>query len=169
VRKWRPINSIAVSFMIIPFSALCVALAPRLGAREVSLGFFTVNSILLMMSIGIAFQGFAECFLSPRYLEYASKQAPPGETGLYMGYAHLNSAFGWLFGFILSGMLLDRWCPDPTKLPAGLDEAARAVYYAHAHYIWYVFSLVGVMGFILLIAFRYVTDAMDRKAAEVSR
>lgn len=165
VRKWRPISSIAVSFLIIPLSAFTVSLAPMLGTREVSLGFATVNSIILMMSIGIAFQGFAECFLSPRYLEYASKQAPPGETGLYMGYAHLNSAFGWLFGFILSGILLDRWCPDPAKLPQGLDEAAKAAYYAHAHYIWYVFTGIGIMGFILLMVFRAVTDRLDRREA----
>ncbi|MBI5242186.1 MAG: MFS transporter [Elusimicrobia bacterium] len=165
VRNWRPISSIAVSFLIIPLSAFTVSLAPLVGTKEVSLGFATVNTIILMMSIGIAFQGFAECFLSPRYLEYASKQAPPGETGLYMGYAHLNSAFGWLFGFILSGVLLDKWCPDPSKLPAGLDDAARGAYYAHAHYIWYVFTGVGILGFVLLMVFRVVTDRMDRAAS----
>ncbi|MDD5658111.1 MAG: MFS transporter [Elusimicrobia bacterium] len=163
VRDWRPISSIAVSFLIIPLSAFTISLAPMVGTREVSLGFTTVNTIILMMAIGIFFQGLAECFLSPRYLEFASKQAPPGETGLYMGYAHLNSAFGWLFGFILSGVLLDRWCPDPARLPAGLDEAARAAYYAHAHYIWYVFTAVGAAGFVLLMAFRHFTDLLDAR------
>ncbi|MDD5627543.1 MAG: MFS transporter [Elusimicrobia bacterium] len=167
VRRWRPISSIAVSFLIIPLSALSVSLAPLIGAQEVSLGFTTVNTIILMMMIGIVFQGLAECFLSPRYLEYASKQAPPGETGLYMGYAHLNSAFGWLFGFILSGVLLEKWCPDPASLPAGFTELERAARYSHAHYIWYVFTGVGVAGFILLMAFRWFTDRLDgRKAAK---
>ncbi|MFA6002772.1 MAG: MFS transporter [Elusimicrobiota bacterium] len=165
VKSWRPVSSIGVSFLIIPLSALAVSLAPLLGAKEVSLGFMTVNSIILTMIVGITFQGLAECFLSPRYLEYASKQAPPGETGLYMGYSHLNSAFGWLFGFILSGLLLDRWCPDPSKLPAGITELEKAAYYSHAHYIWYVYTAVGVLGFLLLISFRYITDRMDRKAA----
>ncbi|MBI5240720.1 MAG: MFS transporter [Elusimicrobia bacterium] len=164
VRRWRPISSIGVSFLIIPLSALCVALAPMIGTKEVSLGFTAVNTIILMMMIGIFFQGLAECFLSPRYLEYASRQAPPGETGLYMGYAHLNSAFGWLFGFILSGMLLEKWCPDPATLPQGLGELERAAYYAHAHYIWYVYTAVGVAGFILLMAFRHITDRMDARA-----
>jgi dipeptide/tripeptide permease len=167
VRRWRPISSIAVSFLIIPLSAFTVSLAPLIGTKEVSLGFTTVNTIILMMMIGIFFQGLAECFLSPRYLEYASKQAPPGETGLYMGYAHLNSAFGWLFGFILSGMLLEKWCPDPSTLPPDLSEAARAGYYAHAHYIWYVYTAVGVAGFILLMAFRHITDRMDARNASV--
>jgi dipeptide/tripeptide permease len=165
VRKWRSVNSIAVSFLIIPLSAFSVTLAPMLGTQEVSLGFTSMNPVNLMMMIGIAFQGLAECFLSPKYLEFASKQAPPGETGLYMGYAHLNSAFGWLFGFILSGILLDKWCPDPAKLSPDLTEAARAAVYAHAHYIWYVFTGIGILGFVLLMTFRAVTDAIDRKAA----
>jgi dipeptide/tripeptide permease len=171
VRSWRPVASIAVAFLIIPFSAVSVAQAPALGAREVSLGFAQVNTVLLMMVVGIFFQGLAECFLSPRYLEYASKQAPPGETGLYMGFSHLNTAFGWMLGFFMSGVLLERWCPDPAKLPPGLDEAARAAFYAHAHYIWYAFSLVGVAGFALLAVFRYVTDqaGKNREMPSISR
>ncbi|MBI4669726.1 MAG: MFS transporter [Elusimicrobia bacterium] len=162
VRFWRPVNSIAVSFLIIPLSALSVALAPMIGVKEVFLGTFSVNTIILMMIIGIMFQGLAECFLSPKYLEYASKQAPAGETGLYMGFAHLNSAFGWFFGFVISGILLDKWCPDPARLPIGLSEAARGAFYAHAHYIWYVFTGIGLLGFALLMAFRFVTDRLDR-------
>jgi len=127
VKSWRPISSIAVSFLIIPLSALSVALAPAIGTKDVAIfGLLTVNTIILMMIVGIFFQGLAECFLSPRYLEFASKQAPEGETGLYMGYAHLNSAFGWLFGFILSGMLLEKWCPDPARLPQGITELEKA-------------------------------------------
>ena len=48
-----------------------------------------------LLIVGIALQGFAECFLSPRYLEFASKQAPPGQEGLYMGYSHINFFFAW--------------------------------------------------------------------------
>ena len=162
VRKIRPVSSIGIGFLIIPLSALSVAIAPMLGAKEVSLGFTTVNTIILMMMIGIVFQGVAECFLSPRFLEYASKQAPEGEVGLYMGYSHLNAGFGWLFGFVISGYLLDVWCPDPSRLPEGITAIERASYYAHAHYIWYVFTAIGVLGFVLLAGFRALTDRIDR-------
>jgi len=164
VRKIRPVTSIGIGFLIIPLSALSVAIAPMLGTEEVSLGFTTVNPIILMMMIGIMCQGVAECFLSPRFLEYASKQAPEGEVGLYMGYSHLNAGFGWLFGFVVSGYLLDIWCPDPSTLPEGLTAAERASYYLHAHYIWYVFTAIGVLGFVLLVLFRTVTDRIDRAA-----
>jgi dipeptide/tripeptide permease len=164
VRKMRPVSSIAISFLIIPLAALSVAIAPRFGSDPISLGFIEMHPIVLLMIIGIAFQGLAECFLSPRYLEFASKQAPPGETGLYMGYSHLNAGFGWLFGFVLSGILLDRWCPDPASLPAGLSELEIQARYAHAHYIWYVFTIVGVVGFFLLMGFKLLTDRLDRNA-----
>jgi len=163
VRKIRPVTSIGIAFLIIPFSALAVAVAPMIGSETISLGFATVNTIILMMIIGIIFQGLAECFLSPRFLEYASKQAPEGEVGLYMGYSHLNAGFGWLFGFIISGYLLDIWCPDPSTLPEGIDAVAKASYYSHAHYIWYVFTGIGILGFLLLVAFRTLTDKLDKK------
>lgn len=162
VRKMRPVSSIGISFLIIPLSALSVALAPKLGTENISLGFMTIHPIVLMMVIGIAFQGLSECFLSPRFFEFASKQAPEGETGLYMGYAQLNAGFGWLFGFILSGILLSKWCPDPKTL-IGLTEAEKTARYANAHCIWYVFTAIGILGFFLLMGFRYLTDRLDKK------
>ncbi|MEN8163496.1 MAG: MFS transporter [Acidobacteriota bacterium] len=166
VRKLKPVSSIAISFLIIPLAALSVAIAPKLGSDPISIGFVELHPIVLLMIIGIAFQGLAECFLSPRFLEFASKQAPPGEIGLYMGYSHLNAGFGWLFGFVMSGILLDRWCPNPASLPAGLSAAETQAYYAHAHYIWYFFTGVGVVGFFLLMGFKTLTEHLDRKQAE---
>jgi dipeptide/tripeptide permease len=169
VRNIRPVSSIGISFLIIPLAALSVALAPRFGEQPISLGFVSMHPITLLMIVGIAFQGLAECFLSPRYLEFASKQAPEGQTGLYMGYSHLNAGFGWLFGFVLSGILLDRWCPDPASLPEGLTELEIQARYANAHYIWYVFTGIGILGFFLLMGFRFLTDRIDRnRAAEAA-
>ena len=165
VRKMRPVGSIGIAFLLIPLSALSVALAPNLGAGNINLGFISLHPIVFMMCIGIIFQGLSECFLSPRFLEFASKQAPPGETGLYMGYSHLNAGFGWLFGFVLSGFLLDKWCPDPETL-GNLTETERAARYAHAHYIWWVFVGIGILGFILLMIYRYITDRLDKRALE---
>jgi dipeptide/tripeptide permease len=163
MKNVRPVSSIAISFLIIPLSALMVSLSPQLGTERISLGFFSLHPVELMLIIGIGFQGLAECFLSPRYLEFASKQAPEGETGLYMGFSHLNTGFGWLFGFALSGKLLEKWCPDPNVLPKGITIAEKSAYYTHAHYIWYVFTGVGILGFILLMLYRYITDRIDAK------
>jgi dipeptide/tripeptide permease len=175
VRNMSPVSSIAIGLFIIPFSALSIALSPVLESitgQSVSFGPFSLHPITVMLIIGIALQGLAECFLSPRFLEYASKQAPPGEVGLYMGYSHLHTFFAWLIGFAVSGYLLEAFCPNPTTLSpevqqqrmdalAGLAPMPQA--YAHAHYIWYVFAGIGVVAFCCLMIYKAVTDSIDKR------
>ncbi|UCG16657.1 MAG: MFS transporter [Phycisphaerales bacterium] len=179
VRRVKPVNTIAVALLIIPLSSLTISLSPALesvfgGKVPVNLIVFrfAMHPITLMVIIGIALQGLAECFLSPKWLEYASNQAPKGEVGLYMGYMHLSSFFAYLFGFIISGYLLDWYCPDPNKLPQHVQEARLAAIeagtslpeaYAHAHYIWYVFAAIGALAFAGLVVFKIVTNAIDRR------
>lgn len=170
VRRISAISSIGIGLFIIPFSALPVALAPMLGTERIPFLFnYTLHPIELMLIIGITFQGIAECFLSPRFLEYASKQAPPGQVGLYMGYSHLTTAFSWLFAFVMSGRLLDKWCPAPDVV-AAMPEAERAVAYENAHYIWYFWFAIGIAAFLALMIFKFVTDRIDAKkeAAEAN-
>ncbi|MBI5762694.1 MAG: MFS transporter [Planctomycetes bacterium] len=182
VRHVKPVYSIAVSLAIIPCSALAIAIAPivisSLG-REVTLpGGVTIYTLTMMMIVGIGLQGLAECFLSPKFMEYASKQAPPGEEGMYMGFQNLPTSISWLFGFIAAGHLLDTFCPDPMKL-AKTDPAQHAQWqaaingqgpmpaaYASAHYIWYVFAAIGVTALIALLIFNTVTSREDRAAAQ---
>lgn len=163
IRKFSSVASIGISLAMIPFSALLMALSGLMGDQLTLLG-MALHPITLMMILGIALQGFAECFMSPRYLEYASKQAPPGQEGLYLGYAHLNTFFAWLFGFVLSGYLLDAFCPDPKKLAAaGLGPEQIKAAYAHAPYLWYTFAAIGAVAFLALIVFGFVTGRSDRK------
>lgn len=163
VRKLRPVSSIAIAMFMIPFSALAISLSPvleKIGGPMINFGIVSLHPITVMMIFGIGLQGLAECFLSPRYLEYASNQAPKNEEGLYMGYSHLHTFFAWFIGFIISGYLLDAFCPDPKNIaPENLQAA-----YAHAHYIWYVFAGIGVVAFLLLLLYKHVTDRIDRNA-----
>jgi len=128
IRRFRPENAIGIGLFIIPFTMVCIAIAPLIQQTyglSIGLGPVSVHPLIFMLIIGIALQGFAECFLSPKFLEYASKQAPKGEVGLYLGYQHLTTFFAWLLGFVLSGYLLNAYCPDPRK---GLDDATRQVW-----------------------------------------
>ena len=172
VRKMSPVASIAISLGLITISPLVMA-SSRFMSGSLEIVGQTLPAITVAMVLGIALQGFAECFLSPRYYEYASKQAPPGQEGLYMGYAHLSFFFSWLLGFIASGYLIDAFCPDPKTLPAAdqaLYQAAMAgqgalpAAYQHAHYIWYVFAGAGLVAFILLLVFQAVTKRIDAEA-----
>ncbi len=162
VRRMSATVSIGLAMALVPFSAVLMALAGLMPTPVHLLG-GTIHPLTLMMIVGIAVMSVAECFLSPKYLEYASKQAPPGQEGLYMGYSHLNTFFAWFFGFIASGYLLDAFCPDPKKLAAqGLDPAQIQAAYAHAPYLWYTFAAVGFVAFLGLIVFKIVTDRADR-------
>jgi len=164
VRKMKPVSSISIALAIIPLSALSVALSPVLESftgQSVNFGLFSLHPITVALVVGIALQGIAECFLSPRFLEFASKQAPRGEEGLYLGYSQLTTFFAWLFGFITSGYLLDRYCPDPqTVAPELLPQA-----YAHAHYIWYFFVGVGLVALVAILIYAFVTNRIDAKKA----
>ena len=177
VRNIRGVSSIGIGLALIPLTALAIAASPLLESiAGPSIEIFGVgfHPITLCLILGIGLQGLAECFLSPRFLEYASKQAPEGEVGLYMGYSHLTTFFAWLFGFILSGYLLDAFCPDPKtlapevqaeRLAALAGQGSMPEVYAHAHYIWYVFTGIGVTAFLALLVFRFVTDRSDAKQA----
>jgi hypothetical protein len=157
--------SIGLAMALVPFSAVLMALAGGMPSPLHLLG-MAVHPLTLMMIVGIAVMSVAECFLSPKYLEYASKQAPAGQEGLYMGYSHLNTFFAWLFGFIASGYLLDAFCPDPKKLAAkGMTPEQIQAAFAHAPYLWYTFAGVGALAFLGLILFKVVTDRVDRQRA----
>ena len=163
VRRMSATASIGLAMVMVPVSAVLMALAGLMPTPVHILG-FAVHPLTLMMVVGIAFMALAECFLSPKYLEFASKQAPPGQEGLYMGYSHLNTFFAWFFGFIASGYLLDAFCPDPKKLAAqGLGPEQIKAAYAHAPYLWYTFAAVGAVAFLALVVFGFVTNRTDRK------
>ncbi len=162
-RKLRAINTMIIGMFIMPISALAMAMSQPTGSAYINLLGVQVPQLTFMMILGIAIQGLAECFISPRYLEYFSLQAPKGDEGLYLGFSHLHSFLSAILGFSLSGFLLDKYCPDPRTLPAGLTEAQKTLYYADAHYIWYYFVAIAVVAAVSLYIYKLVTDYIDRK------
>ncbi|MFB3852136.1 MAG: MFS transporter [Acidobacteriota bacterium] len=148
-KRVKPVTSIAFSFLLLTVSSFTMSLSSLFGS-PLSIFGYPVHPITLMMVIGIAIQGIAECFLSPRYLEFASLQAGEGEEGLYMGYAHLNTTVASILAFVSSGYLLDRYCPDPKKFQ-NLSAEQFHLIYSKAHYIWYFYSGLALFAFVLLL------------------
>jgi hypothetical protein len=155
-----PLFSMTVGMFIMPLSALAMASGNWFGGEEINLGFMSMHPVALMMIIGIALQALAESFISPRYLEYFSFQAPKGEEGMYLGFSHLHSFIASVLGFGLSGYLLSKYCPDP-KLFATRQAWQEAS--ANAHYIWYYFVGIALVSAILLIVYGKVTAKLDAK------
>ena len=150
--------SMTVGMFIMPVSAFCMALGNMIPGDGPIMG---MQPVALMMIVGIMFQGLAESFISPRYLEYFSLQAPEGEEGLYLGFSHLHSFISAILGFSISGFLLDRYCPakDQFATAAQWTEAKQ-----DAHYIWFIFVGVALVSAIALIVFGKVTERMDAAA-----
>jgi len=171
VRKWKPQNSILVAMAMIPLSSLAMASSSWFHGYVNIFG-MKVHPITLMMVIGISIQGLAECFLSPKYLEFASKQAPRGKEGVFLGFAHINTFFAWIFGFIFSGYLLRAYCPEPTTLSVPIQEqhtlwlagqGPMPSAYAHANYLWYAYTGIGVASLLALLVYIWVTNRIDAK------
>ena len=157
MRKRSALFSMTTGMFIMPFSALLMA-SGNLFSNDIDLGFMQVHPIALMMIIGIVFQGLAESFISPRFLEYFSLQAPKGEEGLYLGFSHLHSFISSLLGFGLSGYLLNSYCPDPRKFPSHQAWQEAAV---NAHYIWYIFAGIATVSAIALYVYGKVIQRLD--------
>ena len=166
MRHKKAITSMTIGMFIMPFSAFAMSLGPWLNDAFGS-SIMGLHPFTFMLVVGIALQGLAECFISPRFLEYFSLQAPKGEEGVYLGFSHLHSFFSAIFGFFISGFLLDKYCPARESLPAGLSDAEIATYYENAHHIWYYFVGIAAVAGVALVIYTAICRAVDgKKTAE---
>jgi dipeptide/tripeptide permease len=85
---------------------------------------------------------------SPRYYEYISRLAPPGQQGTYMGFAFLPIGIGALIGGSFGGLLIHHF-GEVRHYPTG---------------IWWVVSTVGVVTAFLL----FLYDKMLKPAPEIN-
>ncbi|WP_297085941.1 MFS transporter [uncultured Draconibacterium sp.] len=155
MRKRTALFSMTVGMFIMPVSALFMAAGNMMPEGNI-LG---MHPVAFMMVVGIAFQGFAETFISPRFLEYFSLQAPKGEEGLYLGFSHLHSFLSSILGFVMSGVLLDKYCPDPRLFDTHEEWASAA---SNAHYIWFFFVGIAMVSAVALIIYGQVVRKLDR-------
>ena len=157
MRKRTALTSMTVGMFIMPVSALCMAYGNMLNPQSTIL---TMHPVAFMMVVGIVFQGIAETFISPRFLEYFSLQAPKGEEGLYVGFSHLHSFLSSIVGFGLSGYLLSKYCPEPTLFSTREEWLAAS---SHAHYIWYYFAGIALLSAIALIIYGQIVKRQDAR------
>lgn len=90
MRKTPAFRAVILGTLITSLSWLCVAARPAL---------WTAVASLFVLAVG-------ELIQSPRYYEYISRLAPPGQQGTYMGFAFLPVGIGSLVGGWLGGRLM---------------------------------------------------------------
>ncbi|MDH8702180.1 dipeptide/tripeptide permease [Dysgonomonadaceae bacterium PH5-43] len=154
MRNKKAITSMTIGMFIIPLSALIMSMGNVIGDSYI-LG---LHPVAFMMIIGIVFQALAECFISPRFLEYFSLQSPKGEEGLYLGFSHLHSFLSSIIAFIAGGALLEKFCPDPKNFIGGRESLEYTAATEHAHYLWYVFVGIGIVSAVALVIYNKVVS-----------
>lgn len=163
MKRKTPLFSMTVGMFLMPISALLMASGNLFdGSQSFNILGLEMHPIAAMMIVGIAVQGLAETFISPRYLEFFSLQAPKGDEGLYLGFSHLHSFLSSVLGFGLSGYLLNKYCPDPKLFDSAETYKAATV---HAHYIWYYFAGIALISAISLIIYGKVIAKIDANKA----
>jgi POT family proton-dependent oligopeptide transporter len=86
---------------------------------------------------------------SARYYEYISRLAPPGQQGLYMGYAFLPIAIGYFIAGALGGYLV-HYFGEVLHRPEQM---------------WWVVTGVGVAGAVLMVIYDRIFKPGQEKAA----
>ncbi len=92
-----------------------------------------VIAALVILAVG-------EITQSPRYYEYVSRLAPPGQQGTYMGYAFLPIAIGYLIGGKLGGYLV-HYFGDVLHRPEQMWWVVSAIGFATALLMW-IYNIV---------------------------
>ena len=107
---------------------------PALKAIAAGVLITALSWLLLLVSgsnlfIGLTLVGVAigEVTLAPRFYEYCSRLAPKGQEGLFLGYAFLPVAIGYLIGGPLGGNLVHHYAAN-----------------GHPAHVWVVVAIIGV-------------------------
>jgi POT family proton-dependent oligopeptide transporter len=123
-RKIPAFKAMTLGILISSFSWLVLV-------AHASTGF--VITALFILALG-------EITQSPRYYEYVSRLAPPGQQGTYMGYAFVPIAIGYLIGGRLGGYLV-HYFGDVLHRPEQMWWVVSAIGFATALLMW-IYNIV---------------------------
>jgi POT family proton-dependent oligopeptide transporter len=110
-RKARPMGAMTVGILITSLSWLILAVCDlnwqiratmRIGSWILPIEGLPVYAILALVVLAVG-----EMVQSPRYYEYVSRLAPPGQQGTFMGYSFLPIAIGFVVAGRIGGRLVN--------------------------------------------------------------
>jgi POT family proton-dependent oligopeptide transporter len=152
------LQSWAAAGAIILFQIPVNRLTKNIPTRTaIALGFAVSSLIWVIIGIypsiptiaaGIIAFALGEMTQAPRYYEYISEIAPPGQQGLYQGYAFLPIAIARFVGDPFGGWLYE------------VSKAAGKPYY-----IWWSLIGVGVVGAVSMLVYNYFVSRQEVHSA----
>ncbi|MGH9733427.1 MAG: MFS transporter [Candidatus Acidiferrales bacterium] len=141
-RKIPTFRTIAIGILLTGLSWLVLTLPLPSGKMTLHLGFAnpTIYKVSVYVGITLFILALGEIMLASRYYDYISRLAPPGQEGLYMGYAFLPVAVGYLIAGPLGGYLV-HYYGDVVHRPAEM---------------WWWITGIGILATILLLVYNAV-------------
>jgi len=118
-RRIPPLPAITLGTLITALAWLILAWHPHVWTAVVA---------LMVVALG-------EIIQSPRYYEYVSRLAPPGQQGTYMGFAFLPIGIGSLIAGKFGGMVIHHF-GEVTHQPERMWWAVTGVGVATAALLW---------------------------------
>jgi dipeptide/tripeptide permease len=111
--------------------------AITIGTLVTALGWLIVASrpAVWAVVLSIFVVALGEIILSPRYYEYVSRLAPPGQQGTYMGFAFVPIGIGSLVGGWLGGRLMHHY-GEVVQRPAQVWWAITGIGVGTALLLW---------------------------------
>ncbi len=125
-------HAILVGFLV---SSLCFLVA-------------ALTHSLWIISFGIIIWSVGEMIQAPRYYEYISTLAPPGQQALFQGYAFLPIAIAWLVGGWFGGRIYTAYGKD------GGDPAT----------VWWIFLGIGLVASFLMFLYNRFNPVQEATA-----
>ena len=141
----------AIILFQIPLNRLTKNIPTR---SAIVLGFAISSLIWLIIGIypsiptiaaGIVAFAIGEMIQAPRYYEYISEIAPPGQQGLFQGYAFLPIAIARFVGDPIGGWLYQ------TSKANGRPEL-----------VWFALIGIGVLGTLLMMLYNKIVNVQER-------
>ncbi len=152
VQSWSGAG--AIILLQIPLNRLTKNIPTR---SAIALGFAISSLIWVIVGIspsvptmvaGLTAFSIGEMIQAPRYYEYISEIAPPGQQGLFQGYAFLPIAIARFAGDPLGG-----WLYQTSKANG------------HIEVVWYAFIGIGVLATACMLVYNYTMSRLEARMA----
>ena len=153
VRKWKPFRAMTIGLLVSSCSWLLLtigSLLPVMDSLASALGSLgiAIKGTTLLVSVALVILASGELILSPRLYEYVSRLAPPGQQGVYMGFAFLPVAIGFYTAGAVGGRLVQSFGSDPSS----------------AYKLWWVISGLGFLTTVLMWVYNIIVKPGEEPA-----
>src|SRR5467141_1815398 len=128
-----------------PFSAVILGTVISMAAFAI----LAIRSSVIAVYATLVVVALGEIIQAPRYYDYISRLAPPGQQGTYMGFAFLPIGIGSLVGGWFGGRVMHQF-----------GEVAH-----QPQRVWWVISGVGILTALLLWIYDRVVKPSGQEAA----